>query len=351
MKRLFCLILLLLILPASAQAEGLKVLVSIPPEAWFVNQVAGNEATVVIMVPPGASPHSYEPKPGQMAAVAQADLYLAIGVEFEETWLPRFTGTNPKLVVQHLDEGIVKLPMEEHHHEGEDEHHESEHHEPPAGAPGPMHSGSKPLGPPPGHDMAGHKPPVPGGHEPMHAESGHGPEDPGHEEHHHHDGLDPHVWLSPDLALTIVDNVQRALTQARPDLAPVFAANAERARDRIRSLGAEIAAGFQGLASRRFVVFHPSWGYFARQFGLEQMPIEVGGREPSPRELHDLLAEALEHKVRAVFVQPQMSKRTAEVVARELSGRVVEADPLALDWDANLTRVAAELAAAMREAR
>jgi len=345
MKRLFCLSLLLLALSAPAHAAALKVLVSIPPEAWFVNQVAGDAASVVVMVPPGASPHTYEPKPGQMAAVEKGDLYLAIGVEFEETWLPRFTGVNPGLKVEHLDHGITKLPMAEHHHdEGEMHEHEDgeehEHHEP-----GEMHEQEhhEAMAAHEHHDGEEH-------HEPG-EEHGHDHE-AGHEEHHHHhDGLDPHVWLSPELALTLVDNVQHALTEARPDLATVFAANAERARDRIRSLSAEIATEFKGLPSRRFLVFHPSWGYFAHEFDLIQMPIEVEGREPSPRELHGLLAEAIEHEVRAVFVQPQMSKRTAEVVAHELKGRVVTADPLAADWDANLSRVAAEFATAMKEAQ
>lgn len=388
MRILSLLLLLVLALPLPTRAAPLRVLVSIPPAAWFVRQVAGDAAEVEVMVPPGASPHVYEPKPGQMTKVAGADLYLAVGVEFEDVWLPRFTGVNPALEVVHLDRGIRKLPMAAHHHEGGEHGHMDAHHED--------------LDHEAMHADADHE-----DHEAMHADAdhhdgmaeqhGHGHMDAEHEEHgdhhagdhhgedgehhgadgehheaamaeHHdheamhtdpdhsdemveHHGLDPHIWLSPRLARVMVLNIEHALAHARPAQAELFEANAQRTFAAIEALEHDLASLFADLPSRRFVVFHPSWGYFAHEFDLVQMPIETEGREPSPRELHDLLAEAREHNVRAVFVQPQMSQRTASIVAGELSGRVVVADPLAADWAANLSRVAREMAAAMKETR
>ncbi|BBD08695.1 metal ABC transporter solute-binding protein, Zn/Mn family [Desulfovibrio ferrophilus] len=318
MRKIICIFILMVLVPTASQAAGIRVLVSIPPAAWFVRQVAGDLAEVQVMIPAGASPHAYEPKPRQMTAVARADLYLAIGGEFEDSWLPRFRGVNPELVVHRLDAGIVKLPMTEHGH-GEGEAHGGDH-------------GKQPTKRPTGHEGKSHVQ--------VHQEV----LEP-------HQGLDPHIWLSPRLATIIVDNVREAMSEADPMHAAQYAANTERVLATIASLQRELAPLFRDLPSNRFLVFHPSWGYFAREFGLGQIPIEVQGREPSPRELHDLVQEALEHGVRAVFVQPQMSRRTAQIVADELDGRVVLADPLAEDWDANLRRVARELAAAMKEER
>lgn len=345
MRTILCVILLLLLAPGPSLAGGPRMLVSIAPTAWFVRQVAGDLGEVQVMLPPGASPHTYEPKPSQMVAVGQAQLYLAIGVEFEQAWLGKFQALNPELVVVHLDEGITKLPMAEHdHHDGADSHGDGPTEALEAGH---GTSGAAPAGEPGeangGLSRHGNSQGEP--HEEHHGLDPHG------SGHDGHGGLDPHVWLSPELAAVIVGNAQRALSLADPEHAAQYEANARRTLAGITALRAELAPLFKDLPSRRFLVFHPSWGYFAQEFGLEQMPIEVQGREPSPRELHDLVREAAEHGVRAVFVQPQMSQRTAQVVADELKGRLVLADPLAADWDVNLRRVAHELAAAMNKER
>ena len=88
------------------------------------------------------------------------------------------------------------------------------------------------------------------------------------------------------------------------------------------------------------MVFHPSWGYFARAYGLEQVPIEVEGKDPKPAQLKDLIEHARENGIKVVFVQPQFSTKSAKIVAGEIGGRVVFADPLAEDWAANLREVA-----------
>ncbi|WP_461208385.1 metal ABC transporter solute-binding protein, Zn/Mn family [Desulfocurvus sp. DL9XJH121] len=298
-----------------AHAAGLGVAVSIAPQAWFVRHVAGDLAEVTVMVPPGASPHGFEPKPGQMRAVARADLYLALGLGFEEAWLPRFLSANPKLRVARMEAGIHRVPMEPAHHD-EPRREAGQHREPP-------------QGPPPGH----------GGHE-----AEHGPE--GHAEHHH-GGLDPHVWLSPELAKTMARNVRDALAQADPAHAGAYDAGLARTLAEIGALQADLRAELAGVRGRTFMIFHPSWGYFAREFGLRQMAVEAGGREPSARELAFLVTLAHEHGVRTVFVQPQMSSRAASMLADELGGDVAEADPLAPDWVANLRAVAHRLASAM----
>lgn len=283
-------------LPArAAQGGPLRVLVTVEPQAWLVEQVAGPLAQVTVMVPPGADPHTFEPRPSQMAEVARGDLYLSLGLEFEAVWLPRFLAANPGLHVAAMDAGIAKLPMPAHGHE----HPEGEAH---------------------GHD--------------------HG--------HDHDAGLpDPHVWLAPELMQAMAATTRDALTQADPANAQAYAAGCEAAVAKARAVHDAVAALFAGLTERRFMVFHPSWGYFAKEFGLVQLPVEGHGSEPGPRAMIGLVAEARKHGVRAVFVSPQFSQRSAGVVAQELGGALVEADPLARDWDANLRAVAQRMARAM----
>lgn len=321
-------------LPArAAQGGPLRVLVTVEPQAWLVEQVAGPLAQVTVMVPPGADPHTFEPRPSQMAEVARGDLYLSLGLEFETVWLSRFLAANPGLHVAAMDAGIAKLPMPAHGHEHpEGEAHGHEHPEGEAHGQDHGHDAGHPEGEPHGHD-AGHPEGEPHGHD-------HG--------HDHDAGLpDPHVWLAPELMQAMAATTRDALTQADPANAQAYAAGCEAAVAKARAVHDAIAALFAGLTERRFMVFHPSWGYFAKEFGLVQMPVEGHGSEPGPRAMIGLVAEARKHGVRAVFVSPQFSQRSAGVVAQELGGALVEADPLARDWDANLRAVAQRMARAM----
>ena len=111
----------------TADAKPLPVFVSIAPQRFFVQQIGRDLVEVHVMVAPGASPHNYEPKPSQMAALSTARIYFAIGVPFEAVWLEKIAAANPPIRVVHTDAGIRKIPMAEHHHEGE-EHGEGHGH-------------------------------------------------------------------------------------------------------------------------------------------------------------------------------------------------------------------------------
>ena len=94
------------------------------------------------------------------------------------------------------------------------------------------------------------------------------------------------------------------------------------------------------VKTREFIVYHPSWGYFAKRYDLEQIAIEVDGKEPKPAELKELIEEAKEHGVKVIFVAPQFSKKAAQTIAKESGASVVEIDQLPLDWDAELRKTA-----------
>lgn len=162
------------------------------------------------------------------------------------------------------------------------------------------------------------------------------------------DGMkDPHVWTSPPLVKLMVGHICDALITADPAHAADYEAGCRAFRADLDQLDATIRATLASVASRRFMVFHPSWGYFADSYGLQQIPIEVEGKEPGARSLNRIITEARQDRIKVIFVQPQFSRRTAEVVARAIGARVVEADPLAENYVDNLRKVAQAFAAAM----
>ncbi|GFK94640.1 High-affinity zinc uptake system binding-protein ZnuA [Fundidesulfovibrio magnetotacticus] len=278
-----------------ALAAPLSVGVSVAPQKFIVEKIAGPLAEVFVMVGSGADAHTFEPKPGQMAQVAKARLYVAQGVDFEEVWLPKLTQSNPSLQVVQANQGVDLLPLEEHEH--------------------------------------------------GHGKKGHGKQD----EKQHHLETDPHTWTSPALAQVQAANVALALERLDPANAQTYRANLEAFRAFCRDLDAKLRAELgQVPPGSEFLVFHPAWAYFAKDHGLREVAIESGGKEPSARKLKELIEHAREHKARAVFVQPQFSARTAQTIADALGAKLVTADDLAPDWDQNLLRVAKALREALQ---
>jgi zinc transport system substrate-binding protein len=266
-------------------ADRLPVFVSIVPQKYFVQQIGRDLVDVRVMVQPGANPATYEPKPRQMADLSKTKIYFSIGVPFEKTRLNMIAATNPDMKIVPTDHDIEKIPMAAHHHHDEEGAH-----------------------------------PTPG-------DSGHG-------------GLDPHIWLSPPLVKTQANTILTALVEIDPSHKTSYEANFHDFVSRIDELDAELRNMFADKQGMRFLVFHPSWGYFAHAYGLEQVPIEIEGKNPKPAELKELIELARSEGIKVVFVQPQFSTKSALLVAREIGGRVVVADPLAEDWLVNLQDVA-----------
>jgi zinc transport system substrate-binding protein len=303
-KHIGFLVLSLVFLSVSAQAAP-SVFVSITPQKHFVDKVSGGRASVSIMIEPGANPHAYEPKPSQMVALAKASVYFTIGDSFDQTWLDRIMGASPGITVVHTAEGIEKLPMVEHHHGEEHEHPDGEEH---------------------------------------HAEESHV------EEAHDHGTLDPHIWLDPALVKIQVGHIRDGLIRVDPAGAKEYAANAAAFMRELDELDVEIRATLAVLPKERrsFLVFHPSWGYFATAYGLTQVAIEVEGKEPSPKDLARIISMGKEQGTRVVFVQPQFSEKSAAVIAKQIGATVVRLDPLAADWSNNLRHAASAFVEALK---
>jgi zinc transport system substrate-binding protein len=157
-------------------------------------------------------------------------------------------------------------------------------------------------------------------------------------EAHVHSGLDPHIWLSPGLVKIQAATICDALIEADPAHADEYRTNLAAFQADLDRLHDNIAAAFAPLASRTMLVFHPAWGYFAREFGLVQLPIEIEGKEPGPRDLAAVIDIARNAGVRVIFVQPSSTQTSARAVADAIGGIVTPIDPLAEDYFGNLLR-------------
>lgn len=290
----------------SAADAPLQVSVSIPPQKYFVERIGGDLVRTTVMVPPGADPHTYEPKPSQLRGLSGSRIYFSIGAPFEDAWLARIVAAaGPSLSVVPMHKGVTLLPAAAPLHSDEAEHAEGKEH-----------------------------------HEDHHAHAdGHG---------HDHGTTDPHVWLSPMLVRHMSLAIRDALAKADPAHAATYRANYDRFAADIDAMDKKFADLFAALPQdrRRFLVFHPSWNYFAHNYGLTELSIEVEGREPSPRQLRAIIDLARRERITTIFVQPQFSRRAAQTIATEIGARLVDADPLAEDWAANLERTAKALAQA-----
>lgn len=275
-----------------ALCEGpLPVIVSIVPQKYFVEKIGGNLVKTEVMVPPGATPEQYEPKPRQMTALSKAKLYLACGVPFETTWLPRIAAANPQVQVIHTEKDIRKRDMEAHSH-GEA-------------------SNSKA-----------------GGHS-----------------HEEHGEKDPHVWLSPPLVMMQARTILEALTAADPQNRQTYENGYKSFITELVELDTFLLRLFQSdMKTRSFMIFHPAWGYFADAYGLQQIPVEVEGKEPRPRQLDNSIKLARSLGIKTIFVQPQSSPKSAQAIADAVGGTLYQADPLAPDWADNIRKVAGRIA-------
>jgi zinc transport system substrate-binding protein len=249
---------------APAESVGmLNVVVSIVPQQYFVERIGGEHVDVTVMVPPGFSPATYEPRPEQLQALSEADAYVRIRVPFEEAWMDRIASANEDMLTIDESEGIE-----------------------------------------------------------------------------HIGGNDPHLWLSPRLVKVQAQTIYDGLVELDPDREADYKANLETFLDELDKLDADIQETLSGLESRKFMVFHPAWSYFARDYGLEQIPVQIEGSDPSAAEMADLIQTAQENNIKVVFAQPEFSTENAEAIAEEIGGEVLLISPLAPDWLDNLYRVA-----------
>ena len=279
-------------------AQKMQVTVSILPQKWFVDRIAGDLVITQNLVGSGDNPHTYEPTPGQMALLEKSDLYFTIGIEFEEAWMDKLIATNPTMKIVDSSAGIERIPMVGGHHH----HDEGEEHD--------------------------------------HADHDHGTEDDGHEA----EALDPHVWFSPDNARQIAENIASALIEQDPKNESSYANNLENLLEEIANTDEEITSLLQDISRRHFMIVHPAWGYFAHAYGLHMIPVEIGGNEPGPADMAKILEAVEDYQISVLFVEKGSNMSLAQSIARQAGiSEIIEWDPMAYEWAENMLSLGRDL--------
>ena len=258
----------------SQSATQIAVAVSILPQKYFVERIAGDHVSVMVLVGPGRSPATFEPTARQMAQLAGARIYFQIGVPFESVWADRFGAVNPAMRLVDTSAGIALRNLDAGRVAG------------PSGA----HAGV----------------------------------------------ADPHIWLDPILVKTVATHIRDAMMEVDPGRRQAYEANYEALIGDLDSLDAEIRQLLDQVSSRTFIAYHSAWGYFADRYGLNQIVIESEGKEPGARALAEIMQAGADAGVRVVVVQQQFSVRSARTVAESLGAELLQLDPLAEDWLANM---------------
>lgn len=262
------------------------VIVSIQPQAEFAERVGGDKVRVTVMIPPGASPHTYEPAPDQLVEVSESEIYAKVGtgIEFELTWMDKIINTGGEILVVDCGRGIDLIKSFNDRENG-DEH---------------------------------------GDH-----------------------NFDPHIWLSPDNAAVMAENIYYGLAEVDPGSREYYKKNLDGYIAELKELDDEIKGLFSGKENKEIIVYHPTWAYFLKDYGLEQIAIEKEGKEPTAEGIRDLISTAKRYNIKLIFASPEFNTQSAETIAREIEGEVVLISPLEKDYIENIRNVAREFARAL----
>jgi zinc transport system substrate-binding protein len=256
---------------------------TIPPQEEFIREIGGDEFQVIVLVPQGSSPHTYEPVPSQISSLESADLYLYIGsgIEFENRWLDRIRTIYPDLPLVNVSENITLVAEKAHNH-----------------------------GDPPEIITDGET------------------------------GTDPHVWLSVPNAIEMVRTTSAALADLSPEKRKKFEKNRDEYIERLNTLDQEIRRSLSDMRTKKVLVYHPAFGYFCRDYNLVQIPVEEDGKEPSAKSLASVVDLARKEQISYIMTDPAVSSRGAETIASEINATVIQVSPLAGAYLENMQMIA-----------
>ncbi|MDD3366764.1 MAG: zinc ABC transporter substrate-binding protein [Sphaerochaetaceae bacterium] len=278
---LFCSVLL----SAKGKAESTSsvkrplIAVSILPQQYAVDRISGKLADTVVLVGPGQNPHAYEPTPRQMSALADADAWILSNTDFEIALISKIRSLYPTLLIVDGTEGVTFRSMEE-HTEGEVE-----------------------------------------------------------DDHAHHGHIDRHTWLGREPMKILATHIERTLSTIDSTHAQIYQANLAQFLVEIDQLYDSLVADLAPLQGTTVFVYHPSFGYLLDDFGITQKAVETGGKEPTAKNLAQLIQEAQANNVQVLFVQAQFPVSAAQNIAQAIGAEVLALDPLAYDWLANIQMI------------
>ncbi len=268
--------------PSTDTVKTITVAVSILPQKTFVEKIAGDLVHVVVLVPPGQNPATYQPTTKQLQELSQASLLFTIGVPFEKAFLPVIKKTLPNLRIIKTDETTKKRTFRTSNQEKEE---------------GKKEDGTQKT-------------------------------------------IDPHIWMSPISVIKETRIMTDALISMDPSHEQIYHDGFTAYEKQLRDLDTELSETLEPLAGSTLLVYHPAFGYFADRYALIQKAIEIGGKEPSPKELEALITEVKSEDVSLIFVQPEFNIKSAQVIADAIHAKVITIAPLNEAYIDNLRHIA-----------
>ncbi len=278
--------------------EKLDITVSILPQKYFVERIGGNLVNVTVIVKPGQNHEVYEPTPQQMEQMSKSVIYFRTGVFFESYLVGRISSVNRKLKIVDTRTGVPLRKIESFHSIEN------------------IFNKSK---------------------------SGTSVVQEGDKGHRHAEGNDPHVWLNPLFVKIQAKTIFNELSSLDPGHLGVYKKNYEKFISDLDEADKIIREILSGIKSNRLVIFHPSMGYFADRYGLVQVPIEVEGKDPGQRELASIIDFLKREKIKTIFIQKEVSSKSALTIASSIGGNLVIIDPISGDYINNLKIIAGEI--------
>lgn len=253
-----------------------SIFVSVLPLKYFTEQIVGDRFPVEVMVPPGASPATYAPTPKQMERLSNASLFLSAGHLGFEN---AWLG---KFRQAYPALEVVNTSIGIELIEAEEEHHGD----------------------------------------------------------HSHQGVDPHTWVSPKQAYFIAINIFEAIVTIDPGNRDRYKKNLEKLLKDIVDIDEKTEEKLKLAKGNKFLIFHPSLGYIARDYGLEQMSIEYEGKSPSPRHMQQIIDDARSQQIKIVLIQKEFEMDNAKSIANEIGADVVQVNPLDYNWPEQVLYIA-----------
>ncbi len=266
--------------------DKIIVYATILPQKEMIEAVGGDLVDVSIIVPPGSSPHTMDLTPSQLTGLAKANMYVMIGsgIEFEVNSMDKIVDLNRNMFVVDSSKGVKLIDMATHDHHHDDHHHDDHHHD----------------------------------------------------DHHHEGGKDPHIWLSPRNAKIMVQNTYEGLIEIDPENKEYYTENRDIYLKKLAEVDKYIYNELKDIPNRSFMIFHPAFGYFAKDYDLNQIAVEMEGKEPTIKSLAKTIEEAKKENIKTVFISPGFSGQAAEIITKEIGGQTDILNPLAENYIENL---------------
>lgn len=278
----------------------ISVSVSVIPQAYFVERIAGDLVEVNIMVQKGKSPEMYEPSIKELKSLSESQLYFNIGMPFENAWIKRFQGVNPKMkIIPPLKQGELEAYLAKYSKKQTHDSHDGEHY----------HGDSAKYT----HDSS--------------------------DSHTHL----PHIWLSFVLSQANANIIAESLCEIDTANCPTYKANLALLLKDIDNLWKHFKGVF-GDKGGAFLVYHPAFSYIANELNLAEFAIEEDGKDAKITHTKAIFDLIKTHNIKSIFIQPQFSYKNAKIIAKEAKITLKTADPLAYDWIANITEFLNEVA-------